>query len=45
MDLYAEQQRLDIERRRAPGGPTLGMQQVTAGYEASRNGSATPRAR
>ena len=29
MDLYAEQQRLNIERRRAPAGPTLGMQQVT----------------
>jgi hypothetical protein len=49
MDLYAEQQRLNIERRRAPAAPTLGMQQVTAasaasaGYEASRNGSAAPR--
>jgi hypothetical protein len=43
MDLYAEQQRLNIERRRAPGGPTLEMQQVTAGSGASRNGSAAPR--
>jgi hypothetical protein len=45
MDVYARQQRLTIERRRAPGGPTLGMQQVTAasaGYEASRNGSSAP---
>ena len=47
MDLYAEQQRLNIERRRAPAGPTLGMQQVTAasaGHEASRNGTGAPRA-
>lgn len=44
MDLYAEQQRLNIERRQAPGGPTLGLQQVTAGYGAGRNGSPAPRA-
>jgi hypothetical protein len=46
MDLYAQQQQLNIERRRVPGGPTLGRQQVTAagGYEASRNGSSAPRA-
>jgi hypothetical protein len=47
MDLYARQQRRDIEARRAPAGPTLGMQQVTAagtGYQPSRNGSAAPRA-
>jgi hypothetical protein len=46
MDLYAEQQRLNIERRRASGGPNLGLQQVTAasaGYEVGRNGSAAPR--
>ena len=48
MDLYAQQQRRDIEARRAPAAPTLGMQQVTAtrdasaGYEPSRNGSAAP---
>jgi hypothetical protein len=30
MDLYAEQQRLNIERRRAPGGHTLGSHQVIA---------------
>jgi hypothetical protein len=47
MDLYAQEQRLNIERRRAPAGPTLDMQQVTAasaGYQASHNGSAAPRA-
>ena len=47
MDQYAEEQRLNIERRRATAGSTLGMQQVTAtsaGYEASRNGSVAPRA-
>jgi hypothetical protein len=44
MDLYAEQQRLNIERRRATAGPTLEMQQVSAEYDASRNGSAAPRA-
>jgi hypothetical protein len=50
MDLYAqrqEQQRRDIEARRVPAGPTLGMQQVTAtgaGYQPSRNGSAAPHA-
>jgi hypothetical protein len=53
MDLYAEQQRLNIERRRAPAAPTLGSHQVTAGDAASadrpgrpagRNGSAAPRA-
>jgi hypothetical protein len=45
MDLYAEQQRLNIERRRAPEGPTLGLQQVSTdreGYQASRNGSSAP---
>jgi hypothetical protein len=48
MDLHAEQQRLNSERRRAPAGPTLGRQQVTvkgAGYEASSNGPAAPRSR
>jgi hypothetical protein len=30
MDLYAEQQRLNIERRRAPEGHTLGSHQVIA---------------
>jgi len=50
MDLYAQQQRRNIEARRAPAGPTLGMQQVTAtsaaraGYQPSRNGSAAPNA-
>ena len=56
MDLYAEQQRLNIERRRAPGGHTLGSHQVIAtsatspasagypGHRAGRNGSAAPRA-
>lgn len=53
MDLYAEQQRLNIERRRAPAAPTLGSHQVTAtsatgaGYQgdpAARNGSPAPRA-
>lgn len=51
MDLYSarqRQQRLNIERRRASRGHTLGMRQVTArsepsaaceGYLASRNGS------
>jgi hypothetical protein len=51
MDLYAEQQRLNIERRRATAGPTLELQQASAasaasaaasgyqGYRASRNGS------
>ena len=57
MDLYAEQQRLNIERRRASAAPTLGSHQVTAtsavgeagaGYQgrpAVRNGSPAPRAR
>ena len=36
MDLYAEQQRLNIERRRAPAG--------SHGSEASRNGSSAPSA-
>lgn len=44
MDLYAEQQRLNIERRRATASPTLDIQQVSAGYDAGRNGSAAPRA-
>lgn len=56
MDLYAEQQRLNIERRRAPAAPTLGSRQVTAtsavgtagagsqGHPAARNGSPAPRA-
>ena len=56
MDLYAEQQRLNIERRRAPEGHTLGSHQVIAtnatsaasagypGHRAGRNGSAAPRA-
>jgi hypothetical protein len=35
MDLYAEQQRLNIERRRAPGGHTLGSHQVIAASAAS----------
>jgi hypothetical protein len=49
MDLYAERQRLDAERRPAPAGPTLGSQ-VTAtgagyrGHQAARNGSPAPRA-
>jgi hypothetical protein len=48
MDLYEEQQRLNIERRRAAGGPTLGWRQVShqaseAGV--SRNGSSAPSAR
>ena len=42
MDQYAEQQRLNIERRRATAGPTLGIHQVTES-PASRNGSAAPR--
>jgi hypothetical protein len=56
MDLYAEQQRLIIERRRAPGGHTLGSHQVIAtsatnaasaaypDHRAGRNGSPAPRA-
>jgi hypothetical protein len=56
MDLYAEQQRLNIERRRAPAAPALGSHQVTAasgvgearagyqGHPAARNGSPAPRA-
>jgi hypothetical protein len=49
MDLYAEQQRLNIERRRAPaapvppGTPAPGAHQVT-GVPASRNGSSAPSA-
>jgi hypothetical protein len=54
MDLYAEQQRLNIERRRAPAAPTLGSDQVTAtsargeaaagyqGHPAARNGNGSP---
>jgi hypothetical protein len=42
MDLYAEQQRLNIERRRAPGAPALGPAGTQA--PASRNGSAAPSA-
>ncbi len=38
MDLYAEQQRLDIERRRAPERPTLGLHQVSSAG-AGRNGA------
>ena len=57
MDLYAEQQRLNIERRRAPAPPALGSHQVTAtssageagagyqGHPAASNGSPAPRAR
>ena len=30
MDLYAEQQRLNIERRRAPGAPALGSSAPSA---------------
>jgi hypothetical protein len=56
VDLYAEQQRLNIERRRAPAAPALGSHQVTAtsgvgearsgnqGHPAARNGSPAPRA-
>jgi hypothetical protein len=50
MDLYAERQRLNTERRHAPAGPTLGSHQVTAARAglrdrpAGRNGSAAPRA-
>lgn len=49
MDLYAEQQRLNIERRRATGGPALGSPQVSetsplAEAPASRNGSSAPSA-
>lgn len=49
MDLYAEQQRLNIERRRAPAAPALGSPQVTGGpsadgVPASRNGTAAPSA-
>jgi len=56
MDQYAEQQRLNIERRRAPANPTLGSHRVTAtsavaeagggyqGHPAARNGSPAPRA-
>jgi hypothetical protein len=49
MDLYAEQQRLNIERRRAPvapvprAAPALGSPEVT-GVPASRNGSSAPSA-
>jgi hypothetical protein len=57
MDLYAEQQRLNIERRRAPAAPTLGSHQVTAtsaageagagyqGHPGASNGSPAPQAR
>lgn len=41
MDLYAEQQRLNIERRRAPAVQAPGAHQVT-GAQASRNGSSGP---
>jgi len=56
MDLYAEEQRLNIERRRASAAPTLGAHQVTApsaageagtgyrGHPAARHGSPAPRA-
>jgi hypothetical protein len=56
MDLYAQQQRLNIERRRAPAAPASGSHQMTAtsavgeagagdqGHPAARNGSAAPRA-
>lgn len=49
MDLYAEQQRLNIERRRAPAAPAPGSHQVTgaprlAGAPASRDGSSAPSA-
>ena len=49
MDLYAEQQRLNIERRRAPAAPAPGSLQVTeaprlTGAPASRNGSSAPTA-
>ncbi|HEY3956787.1 MAG TPA: hypothetical protein VGM53_25735 [Streptosporangiaceae bacterium] len=49
MDLYAEQQRLNIERRRAPAAPALGSLPVTeaprlTGPPASRNGSSAPSA-
>ena len=56
MDQYAEQQRLNIERRRALANPTLGSHRVTAtsavaeagggyqGHPAARNGSPAPRA-
>jgi hypothetical protein len=43
MDLYAEQQRLNIERRRAPAAPALGSPQVSE-VPASRNGSSAPSA-
>ena len=43
MDLYAEQQRLNIERRRATAAPALGAPQVTE-TPASRNGSSAPSA-
>jgi chromosome condensin MukBEF MukE localization factor len=57
MDVYAEQQRLNIERRRASAAPTLGSHQVTAtstageagagyqGHPPARIGSPAPRAR
>ena len=41
MDLYAEQQRLNIERRRATAAPALGSPQVS-GIPASRDGSSAP---
>jgi hypothetical protein len=56
MDLYAEQQRLNIERRRAPAAPAPGSHPVTApsaageagaghqGHPAVRNGSSAPHA-
>jgi hypothetical protein len=43
MDLYAEQQRLNIERRRATAPPALGSPQVGE-VPASRNGSSAPSA-
>jgi hypothetical protein len=49
MDLYAEQQRLNVERRRAPGAPALGSHPVTeaprlTGAPASGTGSSAPSA-
>lgn len=45
MDLYAEQQRLNIERRRAPAAPRLTEAPRLTGAPASRNGSSAPSAR
>lgn len=45
MDLYTEQQRLNIERRRATGAPIPVRPELADGTGASRDSSPAPRAR